>query len=76
MVNDCSDFIGWRFRIHYSLSSWNSGVIQLGANKASIYRNFIPVFASIFAVIFLGEKLHGFQFIGGLAVVAGVYIKW
>ncbi|WP_238602239.1 hypothetical protein [Lysinibacillus parviboronicapiens] len=29
--------------------------MQLGANKASIHLNFIPVFASIFAVIFLSE---------------------
>ena len=55
--------------------SWNSGVVQLGANKASIYLNFIPVFASIFAILFLGEQLHTFQIIGGLAVVAGVLLS-
>lgn len=54
---------------------WNSGVIQLGANKASIYLNFIPVFASILAVLFLSERLHSFQLIGGLAVVAGVILS-
>lgn len=54
---------------------WNSGVIQLGANKASIYLNFIPVFASIFAVLFLHERLHSFQLIGGLAVVTGVILS-
>ncbi|KOY82295.1 DMT family transporter [Lysinibacillus macroides] len=53
---------------------WNNGVIQLGANKASIYLNFIPVFATIFAILFLHEKLHAFQIIGGLAVVAGVIL--
>lgn len=55
--------------------SWNSGVVQLGANKASIYLNFILVFASIFAVLFLGKQLHTFQLIGGLTVVAGVLLS-
>jgi len=50
---------------------WNNGVIQLGANKTSIYLNFIPVFA----VLFLDEKLHTFQIIGGIAVVAGVILS-
>jgi len=54
---------------------WNHGVVQLGANKAGIYLNFIPVFASIFAVLFLDEQLHIFQIIGGLAVVAGVLLS-
>ncbi|WP_155593984.1 DMT family transporter [Lysinibacillus cavernae] len=54
---------------------WNNGVVQLGASKASIYLNFIPVFASIFAVLFLEEQLHTFQLIGGLAVVAGVILS-
>ena len=55
--------------------SWNSGVVQLGANKASIYLNFIPVFSTIFAVLFLGEQIHSFQLIGGVAVVAGVLLS-
>ena len=54
--------------------SWNSGVVSLGANKASIYLNFIPVFAAIFAVIFLGEEIFIAQIIGGLAVVSGVLL--
>ncbi|MEK4230718.1 DMT family transporter [Solibacillus sp. FSL H8-0538] len=54
--------------------SWNSGVVSLGANKASIYLNFIPLFASIFAVIFLGEDVLPAQIIGGLAIVGGVLL--
>lgn len=54
--------------------SWNSGVVTLGANKASIYLNFIPLFATIFAVIFLEEQLQLSQILGGLAVISGVIL--
>lgn len=54
--------------------SWNTGVVALGANNASIYLNFIPVFAALFAVIFLDEKIVLVQIIGGLAVVSGVIL--
>lgn len=54
--------------------SWNKGVVALGANRASIFLNFIPFFASIFAVIFIGESLQFAQIIGGLAVILGAYI--
>lgn len=54
--------------------SWNTGVVALGANKAGIYLNFIPVFATIFAVLFLDEQLLVAQIIGGIAVIAGVFI--
>ena len=40
---------------------WNNGALQLGANKASIYLNFIPVFASIFAVLFLMKNYIHFK---------------
>ena len=55
--------------------SWNIGVVKMGANKASIYLNFIPLFAAIFAILFLGEQLQATQVIGGIAVVAGVLLS-
>lgn len=55
--------------------SWNTGVVSLGANKAGIYLNFIPLFATIFAVLFLNEQLLLAQIIGGIAVIAGVFIS-
>ena len=54
--------------------SWNNGVVALGANKASIHLNFIPLFATIFAVLFLDEDLLLAQLIGGLAVICGVLL--
>lgn len=53
---------------------WNTGVVRLGANKAGIYLNFIPVFATVFAVLFIGESLQVFQVIGGLFVILGVFL--
>lgn len=55
--------------------SWNTGVVALGANKAGIYLNFIPLFASFFAVIFLNEQLLLAQVIGGAAIIVGVFIS-
>lgn len=54
--------------------SWNTGVVKIGANRASIFLNFIPVFATVFATIFLGEQLQLAQVIGGLAVIGGVLL--
>lgn len=54
--------------------SWNYGVVQMGASRASIFLNFIPVFSSIFATIFIDEKLLLAQVIGGIAVISGVLL--
>lgn len=58
-----------------SIVCWNVGVVRIGANKAGIYLNLIPVFSTILAVIFIGETLYLFQVIGGLLVVLGVYLS-
>lgn len=54
--------------------SWNTGVVKIGANKAGIYLNLIPVFATFFAVLFIGESIEPFQVIGGVFAVFGVYL--
>lgn len=54
--------------------SWNKGVVAIGANRASIFLNFIPLFATIFAIIFLDETPVITQIIGGIAIIIGVLI--
>lgn len=54
---------------------WNNGVVRIGANSAGIFLNFIPVFATIFAVLFIGENLHIFQAIGGALAIFGVFLS-
>jgi drug/metabolite transporter (DMT)-like permease len=55
--------------------SWNTAVARIGANKAGVFLNLIPVFASIFAVLFIHEKLASYQAAGGIFVILGVYIS-
>lgn len=54
--------------------SWNSGVVRLGASRAAIFLNFIPLFATLFAVVFIGESVQISQVFGALFVISGVYI--
>jgi drug/metabolite transporter (DMT)-like permease len=55
--------------------SWNTAVERVGPNKAGIFLNLIPVFAAIFAVLFIDEKLSWYQAAGGVFVIFGVYIS-
>jgi len=51
---------------------WNKGVELIGANRAGLFINFIPVFASFMAVIWLRESLEWFHFLGLFLVVSGM----
>lgn len=54
---------------------WNNGVVRVGANRAGIYLNLTPVFATLFAVLFIDESLYLFQILGGILVGFGVYLS-
>jgi len=49
---------------------WNRGVELIGANRAGPFINLIPVFASVFAMIWLDESLQNYH-LAGLALIAG-----
>lgn len=57
-----------------SFICWNKAVIDVGPSKASTYLHLIVVFASLFGVLFLGEKIVMSQIMGGLFVITGVYL--
>lgn len=52
---------------------WNQGVKILGASKAGITMNLIPVFTAIISVI-LGHVLELSQMLGGLLTIAGMLL--
>jgi drug/metabolite transporter (DMT)-like permease len=49
---------------------WNKGVDRVGPNRAGLFINLIPVFASLLSVWLLDESIHGFH-IGGMGLIAG-----
>jgi drug/metabolite transporter (DMT)-like permease len=49
---------------------WNKGVDRVGPNRAGLFINLIPVFASLLSVRLLGESIQGFH-IAGMGLIAG-----
>jgi drug/metabolite transporter (DMT)-like permease len=54
--------------------SWNEGVRRVGANRAMVFYNMLPVYGSILGVILLGESLGAEHFIGGGLILVGSLI--
>jgi drug/metabolite transporter (DMT)-like permease len=48
------------------------GVELIGANRASLFINLIPLFGAVGAVLVLGEPLEGFHILAGLLVIVGI----
>jgi drug/metabolite transporter (DMT)-like permease len=48
------------------------GLGAIGASRASIFINLVPVFGVLFSVLLLGERLSGASVLGGVLVIAGV----
>ncbi len=51
---------------------WNRGIEIIGANRASLFINLIPVFAAGMAIFFLGEELQRFHLVGIMMVLGGM----
>ena len=51
---------------------WNKGVALMGPNRAGLFINLVPIFASFMAVIWLQETLEWFHLGGLLLVITGM----
>lgn len=49
---------------------WNKGVDLLGPNRAGLFINLIPAFASLLSVFLLGESIELFH-VGGMGLILG-----
>ncbi|WP_430788819.1 DMT family transporter [Virgibacillus flavescens] len=61
----CSSVIGFLI--------WNNGIKQIGAGKASIYMNLVPINTAWLAVVFYGSTITWTQIVGMIMVIMGVY---
>lgn len=50
------------------------GVELIGANRAGIFTNLIPIFGTALAVLILAEPLEGFHVVALLLVIAGIWL--
>jgi drug/metabolite transporter (DMT)-like permease len=53
------------------------GVNLIGANRASLFNNLIPVFGTVLSVLILGESLEPYHLAAAVIVVAGIVLaEW
>lgn len=54
---------------------WSRGLQILGASRAAVFMNLVPVFTVVLAFVFLGEQPGALQIAGMLIVLGGVYLS-
>lgn len=59
-------FIGYVF--------YNAGVAAVGPNRAALFIHLMPVFGTLLAVMFLGERPHLYHFIGVGLIFGGIFL--
>ncbi|REG86994.1 DMT family transporter [Marinomonas pollencensis] len=53
---------------------WNLGVHKLGAATAGQFIHLLPVFSISLSVLFLGESLYFFHYLGMLLIFSGIFV--
>lgn len=58
----------------FSQLFFNRGVELIGANRAGLLANLLPVFGSLMAIVFLKETFHHFHAIGMGLILLGIFL--
>lgn len=53
---------------------WNIGMKKVGANKASMFINLVPIFGALLAVTLLGEQFELYHLAGMIFIGVGVWL--
>jgi len=54
---------------------WAGAVSIIGANRAGIFLSLIPLFSTIMAILFYGEKFQFFHLIGAILIIIGLFLS-
>lgn len=72
----------WYFFLYVSLLAsiasfyfWHIGIEVISAEKTGQFTHLMPIFGSILAFIFLGEKLQVYHIVGALLIAMGIYLS-
>ncbi len=57
----------------FATHCWNDALGALGANRAAVFINLIPISGAGFAMLFLGERLYAYHLAGAGFVFVGIY---
>ena len=52
---------------------WNHGVARVGASRAGLFIHLMPVFGILLSVVFLGERIRFFHFVGIILIFLGIF---
>jgi len=53
---------------------WNRGIHLIGANRAAPFFHLVPLFGSVMAMVFLGERPQLFHIVGFALVLMGIFV--
>lgn len=54
---------------------WNTAIVRIGLNRSGFYMYLVPAFATVLAILFLGEEMGLFHLVGLALIVAGVTLS-
>mgnify|MGYP001326733222 CR=1 FL=1 len=54
---------------------WIKGIGIIGANRAGVFLHLMPVFGSIMAIVFFGEKFMIYHLLGAIFIIAGISLS-
>jgi drug/metabolite transporter (DMT)-like permease len=53
---------------------WNRGIMEIGANKAGLFINLLPLFTALLAIIFLNERFQSYHLTGIVLIFSGLLL--